>query len=447
VVGIALRQLAGSGREGSDVRVLVVGASGLIGSATVARLSAEGHDVIGVTRGRCPIGSLPRLTTLTIDVARATRPQDWMPHLVGVDAVLNCAGVFQDAPSDSTAAVHNDGVVALFRSCQQSGVRRVVHVSAVGVDREAPTAFSRSKRAGDEALMGLDLDWVILRPSVVVGRGAFGGSAMFRGLAALPIVPVVPAAGPLQIVWLDDVVRTIVFFLQPDAPSRHAVELVGPRRWRFEDVVRLFRRWLRWPPAPSVRLPAWLARSMYWLGDAVALLGWRPSMRSTAGREIVRGAVGDPSLWTRLTGITPADLEQALAAEPAPVQERWFARLYLLKALVFAVLSGFWILTGLISLGPGYSIGKSLLEEGGAGELAGLSVIAGALTDIAIGAGIAWRPTARLALYAALGISLFYAAAGSVLVPRLWLDPLGPMLKILPIMALNLVALAIIDDR
>ena len=81
------------------MRVLVVGASGLIGSATVARLSAEGHDVIGVTRGRCPIGSLPRLTTLIIDVARATRPQDWMPHLVGVDAVLNCAGVFQTLPA------------------------------------------------------------------------------------------------------------------------------------------------------------------------------------------------------------------------------------------------------------------------------------------------------------------------------------------------------------
>jgi DoxX-like family len=87
------------------------------------------------------------------------------------------------------------------------------------------------------------------------------------------------------------------------------------------------------------------------------------------------------------------------------------------------------------------------MEEGGAGELAGPSVVAGALADIAIGIGIAWRQTARYALYAALAISLFYAAAGTILVPRLWADPLGPMLKIWPIMVLNVVALAILEDR
>jgi hypothetical protein len=170
-------------------------------------------------------------------------------------------------------------------------------------------------------------------------------------------------------------------------------------------------------------------------------------MRTTARREMVRGAVGDPKQWTQLTGIVPIDLEQALVAEPASVQERWFARMYFLKPVVFTVLSSFWILTGLISLGPGYWIGKSLMEEGGAGALAGPSVIAGALADIAIGIGIGLRRYARLGLYAALGISLFYAAAGTVLVPRLWEDPLGPMLKIWPIMALHLVALAILEDR
>lgn len=87
------------------------------------------------------------------------------------------------------------------------------------------------------------------------------------------------------------------------------------------------------------------------------------------------------------------------------------------------------------------------MEEGGAAALAGPSVIAGAFADIAIGLGIAIRPLARTALYAALGISLFYAVAGTVLVPRLWADPLGPMFKIWPVIALNLVALAILDDR
>jgi uncharacterized protein YbjT (DUF2867 family) len=373
-------------------------------------------------------------TEVAIDVARAVDPADWLPHLHGIDAVVNCAGVLQDSPRDSTAGVHRDGITALFRACERTAVRRVVHLSALGVDRHASTAFSRTKLAGDELLMSCDLDWIILRPSVVIGRAAYGGSALIRGLAALPFMPLVPDTGVLQIVHLDDVVDAVVFFLQSDAPARHALEIAGPRRWQFDDLIRLLRKWLRFAPARSFRVPDWASSVIFRLGDTVSLLGWRPPIRSTARAEIARGSTGDASEWVKLTGIKPRDLETALAAEPASVQERWFARLYLLKPVVFALLSLFWIVTGLTSLGPG------------AGEFAGPSVIAGALA-IAIGLGIVVRPLARVALFAALAGSLFYAVRGTILAPQLWADALGALLKIGPIFALNLVALAILDDR
>jgi hypothetical protein len=170
-------------------------------------------------------------------------------------------------------------------------------------------------------------------------------------------------------------------------------------------------------------------------------------MRTTARREIVRGAVGDASEWTRATGITPQPLGAALAAEPASVQERWFARLYLLKPVAIGTFVLFWLLTGLISLGPGYERATFYMLVGGGGPLSEPSVIAGGLTDIAIAGGIAYRPTTRLALWAALGLSVFYIVAGSILLPGLWADPLGPMMKIWPILALNLVCFAILDER
>ena len=185
------------------MRVLVVGASGLIGSAVAARLASRGHEITAVSRNGHALG-LVQARAIALDVARAERAQDWLPHLAGVDAVVNCAGVLQDGLGDSTAGVHVRGVAALFKACEQAGVRRVVHLSAVGVDRETPSAFSRSKLEGDQALMASELDWVILRPSVVVGRAAYGGSALFRGLAALPLMPVTPDTAPLQIVHLDD---------------------------------------------------------------------------------------------------------------------------------------------------------------------------------------------------------------------------------------------------
>src|SRR5690606_12608728 len=98
--------------------------------------------------------------------------------------------------------------------------------------------------AGDEKLMVQDLDWVILRPSVIVGRPVYGASALFRGLAALPILPDMPNTGPLQVVQLEDVKRTVLFFLQDDAPTRLAIEVAGPERLSFIEIVLLYRRWL-----------------------------------------------------------------------------------------------------------------------------------------------------------------------------------------------------------
>jgi uncharacterized protein YbjT (DUF2867 family) len=427
--------------------VLVLGASGFIGSAVTARLAADGHKVVAASRGRGPVG-LAKVERLQIDLSRATDIGDWLARLQDVDAVVNCAGTLQDAPGESTHGVHVAGIAALYEACEHIGIHRVVHISAVGVDKETPSDFSRTKLAAEKDLMSRDLDWVILRPSVVIGRPAYGGSALLRGLAALPVMPVMSDAGELQLVHLDDLVATVAFFLQPQAPSRKAFDIVGPRRWAFADVIRLLRRWLRRSPASEFAVPSWMSSLLYSAGDAVSLLGWHPPVRTTAKAEIRRGAVGNPAPWIEATGIQPRDIEQEIAREPASVQERWFANLYVMKPLVFGVFALFWIATGLISLGPGWDIGTSLVREGGLdATTAALAVVAGALADIVIGLLILYRPTSRYGLYAALAISIAYAIIGTILVPRLWSDPLGPMLKIWPIMVFNLVALAILEDR
>jgi len=74
-------------------------------------------------------------------------------------------------------------------------------------------------------------------------------------------------------------------------------------------------------------------------------------------------------------------------------------------------------------------------------------VLAGGIADIAIGIGIAIRHTSRLALWAAFAVSMLYLLVATITLPVLWADPLGPLVKIAPILALNLVALAILEDR
>ena len=427
---------------------MLIGATGLIGSAVAARLKAEGHEVVGVTRSHdAPSRRVPADRWIEIDLREATTPAAWLPHLPGIDAVVNCAGVLQDSLRDSTARVHRDAPSALWRACEQAGVRRVIQFSAMGVDRGGVSDFSRSKGEGDATLEASGLDWVILRPSVVVGRQAYGGSALFRGLASFPVLPRTPEAGPLDIVQLDDVAETVARLLRPGAPSRAALELSGPERLSFEEVIASYRRWMGWKPARLVSLPSWMMGAAWRLGDLVARLGWRPPIRSTARREIVRGAVGDSSEWRRATGIEPQSLAAALAANPASVQERWFARLYFLKPVAIGTFALFWLMTGLVSLGPGYDRATYYMLAGGGGALSEPSVIAGGVADIAVACGLLYRPTTKLALWAALGLSIFYIVAGTILLPELWADPLGPMMKIWPILALNLICFAILDER
>jgi uncharacterized protein YbjT (DUF2867 family) len=427
------------------MKVLLTGANGLIGGEIAGRLVGLGHEVVAVSRRRQALRSLGT-QTVCLDFRSAVLT-DWLGYLADVDAVINCVGVLQGHGTDSTEAAHARGPAVLFEACEAAGVRRVIHFSAVGIDRGARSSFSASKAAGDADLQARDLDWVILRPSVVLGRPVYGASALSRGLASLPLLPRTPSAGLLQVVQLEEVVETVVRLLTAPGPTRTALELVGPERLTFDEVVAHYRRWYGWAPARLFQMPAALFRLLYRLGDLVAGLGWRPPVRSNARREIERGAVGDPDPWQRATGIVPQRLGDALAASPPSVQDRWFARMFLLKPVVFASFSAFWIVTGLISLGPGWEPGIGLMRSAGAGAWSAPAVIAGAVADTAIGVGVAIRAFARPALYAALGVSLFYAVSGTIVLPALWSDPLGALLKIAPILALNLVALAILEDR
>lgn len=432
------------------MKILVTGAYGFIGSAVTARLAADGHEILGLGRRvEEAARQRPDIRWIALDIARATSPEDWLPHLAGVDAVVNCAGALQDGGSDDIRGVHVDGTVALFAACERAGVRRVVHVSAIGIDRETPTEFSATKLVADTDLARRELDWVILRPSVVYGRSAYGGSALLRAAAALPgFVPVFPDTAELQVVHLDDVAETIAFFVNTAAPAKLALELAGPERLSFTDIVKRYRRWLGFGDAREISVPRWVATAAFRLGDAVSRLGWRPPVRTTAQKELARGAVGDPSAWQRITGIAPRSLSQALAREPASVQEKWFARLFLLKPVMIGVLVLFWIGTGLLALGPGHGHAVGLMKEGGASEeVARLTVLAASFMDIVVGIAMAVRSTAYYALLASIVISLVYVVVGSAILPRLWADPLGPMTKMWPVIVFTIATIAVLDDR
>ncbi|RAK69201.1 NAD(P)H-binding protein [Phenylobacterium kunshanense] len=429
------------------MRVLLTGATGFIGSAILTRLQRQGHEVIGVTRRRG--AATERLRPhgwIELDLGRTTTAAAWRGRLTGVDAVVNCAGVLQDGGGDTTLGVHRDGPAALFEACQEAGVRKVIQISAIGADLDAPTEFQRTKALGDAELKRRALEWIILRPAIVLGPAAYGGSALIRSLASLPFLPRIHGTGTLQFVQVDDVAETVARLLEAGAWSQTTLDLAAPETFTFDEVVALYRRWLGHAPTRRIgggRLLPFVFR----LGDIAGLLGWRPPVRTTARRELERGVSGDGTAWMTATGVKPQSLEYALASRPASVQERWFATLYLLKPLLIGGLSLFWIVTALIAAGPAFRPAQQLMADAGAHVLAVPATWLGIAADLAVGIGLAFRRSARAALWAGIMVSFAYLLGGTLLSPGLWVDPLGPLTKILPVVLLHLACLAILDDR
>ena len=188
------------------MRVLVTGAYGLIGSAVLARLHRDGHELIAAGRSiEDAARRAPFARWIEADFNKLTQASGWTPLLNGVDAVVNCVGVLEQGGRDDIRRTHVEGTVALFDACAKAGVRRVVHISAIGASAEGRTDFARTKAQADAHLATLDLDWIVLRPALVLAPMAYGGTAMLRALAAFPLfVPGIAGADRIQVVDIDD---------------------------------------------------------------------------------------------------------------------------------------------------------------------------------------------------------------------------------------------------
>lgn len=425
------------------MRVLLLGATGFIGRHIAAHLLKNGHEV---TAGVRDIASarrrFPGIATAAIDMNRMITPGDWLPLLVGIDGVVNCAGILQSGRGDDADAIHAAAPKALFDACVAAGVRRVVQISAVSADDAAGTAYARTKKAADDHLRSLDLEWVVLRPSLVYAQGSFGGTSTLRGLAGFPLVtPVIGDGGQkFQPIHAEDVAETVLRALTRADLARQTLDPVGPDTLTLKEMLGLMRSWLDLPPVPALSLPMSLARLVAKIGDVTG----QGSMRTTALDQMVYGNISDPGAFETAIGFRPRTMAEGLRGAPSHVQDRWHARLYFLRPVLTLILILLWLgsgIAGLLNPPPG---GELILAK------LGLPPIAAdlfCLLDLGIAAGLiaGWRP--HLLGLIQLAVVGSYTLGIGALEPALWADAYGPLLKNLPILAAIAAWIALLDDK
>lgn len=276
------------------MNILLPGASGFVGRHIAAALCAEGHHVVPVSRHS------------GTDFSRMLSVADWLPHLERIDAVINAAGIISESGRQRFDAVHTRAPSALFHACRQAGVRRVLQLSALGADASAFSAFHLSKRAADDTLRSLDLEWFVLRPSLIHGRG--GKSAeLFMRLARLPRLPVIgDGQQRLQPVHISDVVATVIRGLT-SADTRQTLDIVGTETITFAGWLRTLRRVQGLPPARLFSIPVPLAMALARAGRYV-----NPLLQVENLRMLQAGCQADFRPLARFLGRRPVSADTYL---------------------------------------------------------------------------------------------------------------------------------------
>jgi uncharacterized protein YbjT (DUF2867 family) len=244
-------------------RILVTGGAGFIGRHIVARLVDRGLGVTVPARHRARARHLILLPTVEVVEADINDPPTLDRLVREHDAVIHLVGILQGSRGDpygpEFARAHVElprGVVA---ACERHGVRRLLHMSALGADPKGPSMYQRSKGDGEAVVRASTLDWTIFRPSVV-----FGPEDRFLNLFAtlarvFPVLPVGGADVRFQPVWVGDVADAFVNALHRHQTVRQVYELAGPRVYTLRELVQ-FAAQASGHPRPVIGLPDGLAR-------------------------------------------------------------------------------------------------------------------------------------------------------------------------------------------
>jgi nucleoside-diphosphate-sugar epimerase len=290
------------------MNILLCGASGFVGRSIRDALESNGHSVVGA-------GS--RFNThnqIVVDYAVDTAVDVWLPRLANIDAVINAVGVLRDTRRRPIDAVHTRTPIALFDACATVNIRRVIHISALGIgdsDADNPTRYASTKRAADAHLLALHADGklnaTVLRPSIVFGKGG-ASSQLFAMLSKLPllVLPQPVLTAQVQPIAVQDLARGVALLVDQQDAAGGVLECVGESALPLVAFIASLRAEQGRQPERVLALPQWMTALSVRLGDQIPVAPWCSETLALLAKDNVSSS----DAFTRVLGNTRLPLDQ-----------------------------------------------------------------------------------------------------------------------------------------
>ncbi|RDI95128.1 complex I NDUFA9 subunit family protein [Meiothermus sp. QL-1] len=220
------------------MRVLLVGGSGYVGTHLARHLLQLGHQVtVASRRGEGPL-------KVRYVVADAARGEGLDEAARGQEALIYLVGIIRERGDQTFHQAHVEGVRHALVAAQRAGIRRFVHMSALGATRGTGIRYFETKALGEELVQQSGLDWTVLRPSLIFGEGDEFFGKILRGLVTAPL-PFIPLIGdgrfPFRPIWVGDVAAAFAQALERPSTFYRSYNLVGPKEYTFRQLLLLVR--------------------------------------------------------------------------------------------------------------------------------------------------------------------------------------------------------------
>jgi NADH dehydrogenase len=292
--------------------ILVLGGSGFVGRSVCERLversGGAGGRIVVPSRRPARAKHIQLLPTVQVVPADVFDEGQLAQLVAGCDAVINLVAILHGSEADFQRA-HVELPRKLASACLAAGVRRVVHVSALGAAASAPSHYQRSKAAGERVLDTAGLDLTLLRPSVIFGEHDSFLNLFAALQAVFPVMPLAGAQARFQPVWVEDVAAAIVRCLDDATSINQTFECTGPQTFTLKELVQLAGRWSG-HTRPVIGLPMALGRLQ---AAAMELLPGAPLMsRDNVDSMLVDNVASGQLPGLDKLGITPAALDSVM---------------------------------------------------------------------------------------------------------------------------------------
>lgn len=298
--------------------LLVTGYSGFVGSHLVRGLIQAGYQVKCLAR-KAPeenVDSSARIIHVQGDV---TRRETLAEAVDGVHTIIHLVGIIKEKGLETFERVHVEGTANLISAANSAGARRFIYISAIGARHDGVSRYQTSKWYAEELVRSSGLEWMVLRPSVMIGQGGEFVRILVDLVSKPPVVPIIGSGQyMLQPLYVGDLVRAIIKSLENDAYWGTVHELGGPKAMTFNGMIEVVKKMLR-VNKPVIHIPIPLVSLFVKLASGLIT---RLPITYDQLRMLLENNVTDRNALIEVFEIEPTSFSDALAISLRGGQEK-----------------------------------------------------------------------------------------------------------------------------